>query len=467
MALRTAPRQASNPSNLRLDRRVFMHLVLWLPLLAAFYGFSRRLIVQPTFPPALSEEAPRGRILASDGTILAEGSADTRIYPQGNLAAHIVGFSGALQNEESGLYGLEGLELTHETTLKSGQDIVTTIDPNLQAVAQAKLAEVITSVKAENGSVVMLEAGTGRIVAAASYPDFDPNTQGSVRNRDRMVNKAFMRQFEPGSVMKPFVIASLLAEGRVSLGEYIDTPMQYKEGDKLFRDVTKHDPQLTPWDILRYSSNSGMLALTKRFSDAELRRWLWHFGFGQDVDLGGTYTRVGRLRDTPWVPQDQASITIGQSMSTTALQLAAAYSIFANDGVYIAPFLVEGSAKQPAYRIIPPEIALSVRALLKYTAEKSGIGNYAIPGISLAGKTGTADIFDVQKKAYIKDDYTVTFVGMMPAENPRFTMVVTVQKPRTDTSSTTVAVPLFTSIASEAVALWQLPTSPETYATNQ
>ena len=182
---------------------------------------------------------------------------------------------------------------------------------------------------------------TGRIVAAASYPDFDPNTQGSVRDRNRIRNKAFLHQFEPGSVMKPFVIAALLAEGRVSLDEYIDTPMHYKEGDKVFRDVVQHDPQLTPWDILRYSSNSGMLELTKRFSDEELRRWLWHFGFGQDVNLEPTFTRGGRLRDTPWVPQDQASITIGQSMSTTALQLAAAYSIFANDGIYVAPYLVE------------------------------------------------------------------------------------------------------------------------------
>lgn len=450
---------------LHLKRRRLMYVFLWMPLLAALIGFSSRLATQPSFPVALTERAPRGKILASDGTILAEGFAGERLYPQGSLASHIVGFSGKLQNEDTDQYGLEGLELTHETVLRKGQDVLTTIDANLQAVAQTKLAEVVNSVQAENGAVVMLEAGTGRIVASASYPDFDPNTQGTVRNRDHIRNKAFLHQFEPGSVIKPFVIAALLAEGKVSLNEYIDTPMHYQEGDKVFRDVVQHDPQLTPWDILRYSSNSGMLALTKRFSDEELRRWLWHFGFGQSVHLDPTYTRGGRLRDTPWVPQDQASITIGQSMSTTALQLAAAYSIFANDGIYISPYLVEGDTKQAAYRIVSPEIALTMRSLLKYTAEKSGIRSYAIPGISLAGKTGTADIFDVQQKAYIKDDYTVTFVGMMPAENPKFTMVVTVQKPRTDTSSTTVAVPLFTAIASEAVALWQMPALPETYAT--
>ncbi len=449
---------------LRLKRRYLLLAVLLAPLLLAFYGFAKLQNAQPRWPESLQEAPLRGRIVARDGTIFAEGGVEHREYPQGTLAAHVVGFSGALQDD--GRYGLEGLELTQDATLARGADVVLTLDPNLQAVAQAKLQETVQAFGAENGAVVMLEAGSGRILAAASYPDFDPNSQGAVRDRDRIVNKAFVRLFEPGSVMKPFVVASLLASDRLRLDELVDTPMTLREGDKTFRDVVPHDPQLTPWDILRFSSNAGMLNLTKRFKDFELHDWLGRFGFGQDLDLGATYTRTGQLRDTPWVPQDQASITIGQSVSTTALQLAAAYSIFANDGLYVPPYLVEGGLAEPTHQVIAPEIAMTMRSLLQYTAENSGIHRSAVPGVTLAGKTGTADIFDLDTGSYVKGDYTLTFAGMMPADRPQFVMVATVQKPRVDgASSTTVAVPLFAAIASEAVALWRTPGAPTSYAT--
>ena len=461
------PKPKPTPSgDLRLKRRYLLLAVLLAPLLLAFYGFAKLQNAQPLWPTSLQEAPQRGRIVARDGTIFAEGGAEHREYPQGTLAAHVVGFSGALQDD--GRYGLEGLELTQDATLARGDDVVLTLDPNLQAVAQAKLQETVQTFKAENGAVVMLEAGTGRILAAASYPDYDPNTQGSVQNRDHIVDKAFVRLFEPGSVMKPFVVASLLTAGRLRLDEYIDTPMHLRVGDKTFSDVTQHDPQLTPWDILRFSSNSGMINLTQRFKDFELHDWLERFGFGRDLDLGATYTRTGQVRDTPWVPQDQASITIGQSMSTTALQLAAAYSIFANDGLYIPPYLVEGGLTAPTHQVIPPEIAMTIRSLLQYTAENSGIHRSAIPGVTMAGKTGTGDIFDLDTGTYIKGDYTLTFAGMMPADKPKFIMIATIQKPRSDApTSTAIAVPLFSSIASEAVALWQTPGTPTSYATTR
>ena len=122
----------------------------------------------------------------------------------------------------------------------------------------------------------------------------------------------------------------------------------------------------------------------------------------------------------PGCRRDQASITIGQSVSTTALQLAAAYSIFANDGLYVPPYLVEGGLAEPTHQVVSPEVAMTMRTLLQYTAENSGIHRSAIPGVTMAGKTGTADIFDLDTGTYIKDDYTLTFAGMMPADRPQF-----------------------------------------------
>ena len=222
------------PKDLKLERRVLLYIILFIPLLVAFYGFASLQKGEPNWPTTLEEAPLRGRILAQDGTILAEGRAENREYPQGRLAAHLIGFSGALQ--EDGRYGLEGLEFTEDPVLQQGEDVTLTVDPNFQAVAQAKLAETIRNTGAENGAVVAIETGTGRILAAASYPDFDPSTQNFVRDRSRITNKAFLRRFEPGSVMKPFVVAALLESGRLDLERtrhHADEPAQ--RGQDLLR----------------------------------------------------------------------------------------------------------------------------------------------------------------------------------------------------------------------------------------
>lgn len=460
-----ALRQAGSPSELRFRRRSLLLGVLLLPLSLAFYSFTAQQLRGPNWPLELRETPQRGRILSRDGTIFAEGTAASRQYPQGRLAAQVIGFSGAIQ--EDGRYGLEGLEYALDSQLQRGEDVLISLDPNLQAVVQTKLAETVTATQAVSASAVVLEAGTGRILAAASYPDYDPGTQASVQDRSRIANQAFMERFEPGSVMKPFVVAALLESGRLSTGEFIETPMHLRVGNQTFSDVTAHDEQLTAQDVLRYSSNSGMINLSERLSDLEQQLWLERFGFNADLALPGAFTRSGVVRDPPWYPQDKAAITIGQSMSTTTLQLAAAYSIFANDGLYVAPYLLEGQSVTPPERVISSATAATVRAMLRYTAERSSINLFPVNGTTLAGKTGTADIFDQASGRYVKGDYNLTFAGMVPAEQPKFVAVVTVHKPRTETLSTFVAVPLFSEIASEAVALWQLPAKQEARASQQ
>ena len=454
MAVRRVAARGQNPTELRLTRRYLMVFLLCLPLLFALAGFGMHQSVMPDWPAALVEEIPRGRILAADGTILAEGAVGGRSYPQGELAAHLVGFSGAVQPD--GTYGLEGLEYTLESTLHAGHDVFTTIDPTQQAAAESKLAQSIAEAEAENGAVVILEARTGRILAAASYPVFDPNAFID-SNADARTNRAFLQHYEPGSVMKPFVIASLLENGRLSTEEIVPAPMHLRVGWKTFQDVARHDPELSVRDILRYSSNTAMLHLTERFTPQELYGWLRHFGFGQELALESAFTRSGQLNWwEDWVPQDQASITIGQSIATTPLQLAAAYSIFANDGVLVQPFLVEGEHVPEPRRVLSPEVARTVRSMLAYTVDESGLHLAEVPGVEVAGKSGTADVFDLDELTYIDGDYSLTFAGMFPAERPDIVMVVTVQKPRASTSSTLVAAPLFRAIGSEIVAGWGL-----------
>ena len=152
------------------------------------------------------------------------------------------------------------------------------------------------------------------------------------------------------------------------------------------------------------------------------------------------------------MPQDQASNTIGQNVSTTPLQLAAAYTVLAYDGVYVPPRLVDTEEVPPPHRILAPEIAQSVRSMLIHVVEASSLRDAKIPGMSVAGKTGTADIFDRQLGRYTDGDYALTFAGMFPAEHPRVVMIVTVQKPKLNKTSTYVAAPLFRAIGSEVVA---------------
>lgn len=444
---------------LRLRRKVLFLSLLMLPLLAALYGFASLQTALPQWPQALAESPRRGAILAADGTILAEGSVENRRYPQGTLAAHLVGFSGAVQPD--GRYGLEGLELTLDSRLQRGETVTLTIDPTIQAVAQAELRAGVEAHQAQSGTVVMIEAGTGRILAAASYPEFDPNHQRELRDRSRITNRAFLEQLEPGSTFKSFVIAALIEAGRLSPDEVLTLERALRVGGQTFRDVIPHNLTLNVAEILRYSSNVAMIRLGQRFSAEELYDWLRRFGFGREVGLRHSFTRRGALNPwTSWVPQDQASVSIGQSLSTTTLQLAVAYSIFANDGMLVPPRLLEDEPWDNPQRVISTEVARAVREMLVFAVESSSARRAAVPGIPVAGKTGTANIFDAEQGRYLQGEFAVGFAGIFPADKPRVTMVIYLKRPKIGSLSVLVTTPIFHAIASETVALWGLPPQP-------
>jgi len=457
-----ANKQQEQDLTLRRSRKYLIAISFSLLFVLVLTGFVNTKQLTPNWPSGFADIVPRGRIMSKSGVIFAEGLAEHRRYPQNELAAHIIGFSGKLQ--DNGRYGLEGLEFSKDADLQAGKDVIITIDPHMQAIAQEFLSKTIEEQKADNGTVVILEAGTGRILASASYPDYDLNNQGQIFDRSIITNKAFLNLFEPGSVMKPFIVASLLESKKLNLTEEIDTPMTLKVGDKTFRDVAQHGEKLNAWDILRYSSNVGMIHLSMRFSDEELYKWLNHIGFGRDIGLKSAFTRSPNLRSPKWVPQDQASITIGQSLSTTTLQLAAFYSIFANDGLYIPPYIVEGEQSDAVRQVFSMETARTIRSMLRYVVKNSSLNRLMPKHSKVGGKTGTADIYDNKTGSYIKGDYTLTFAGMFPIEKPKVIMVVSIQKPRVASSSTYVAAPLFARIQESISALWQTPSEASSLA---
>lgn len=447
-ARRDAPTQA-----LRFRRGWMILPAIVLPLLASLVGFALKKPAVSPLPAPPVEEVTRGRILAADGTVLAEGMSAARFYPQGSMAAPLLGFTGAIQPD--GRYGLEGMEYRLDATLQAGHDVRLTLDPVLQSAAERHLAAAAEQHAAESGAAVVLEAGTGRVLAAASYPSFDPNAWQQA-GREQMLNRPFQQVYEPGSVIKPLVVAAALDDGLLAPDETIEAPMTLRVGQKTFRDVAWHEPLLTVPDVLAYSSNSAMIHLGERFEPARLHDWLYRFGVGRDLDLTSAFTRSGILNDWHrWVPQDQAANTIGQNLSLTPLQLAAAYAVFANDGLYVPPVLVEGEEVPPPHRVLSPEVARSVRGMMEHVMERGGLRSSVIPGVRVAGKTGTADVFDPVSGTYPADDYALTFAGMFPAEAPEVVVVVMLMKPEASSTSTYVAAPVFRAIGSETVAYWE------------
>ena len=448
---------------LKLARKSLLVFALSVPLLFSLIGFGLILQGTPVWPGPVSLPVQRGPILSSEGAVLAEGSAEARRYPQGRLAANLVGFSGALQPD--GRFGLEGLEYSMDARLESGEPVRITIDPVIQAAAERHLHEAAAKHSAASGAVAIIETGTGRILAAASFPSFNPAENPAASDQDQLVNRVFMEAYEPGSVMKPFVIAALLEDNRLSIEESIPAAMSRRVGNKTFRDVTFHEPILSVQDILRFSSNTGMINLTERFDSNELYQWFAKFGFGQDLRVEGMFTRSGILNPWErWVPQDHASATIGQSLSTTVLQLATAYSIFANDGMLFQPRLLEDAQVDAPRQVLTTNVAKSLRSMLTYTVEESGLRNSRVPNIQVAGKTGTADIFDHAEGRYLEDTYALTFVGMFPAEIPEVTIVVSLQRTPEGSTSTTVAGPLFREIGTEVAARLGINPRPEVLA---
>ncbi|MEZ4629578.1 MAG: penicillin-binding transpeptidase domain-containing protein [Deinococcales bacterium] len=405
-----------------------LYLALLLPLAWASLSFFDKQGQFHPVPQAPSLAVVRGSILDRDGRVLAEGDAEARRYPQREIAAHVVGFSGAKQGD--GRYGLEGLEHTLDDRLQQGESIRTTLDLSLQSSSQESLRQVAQSYQAESGAAIVLQAGTGQILAAASYPEFDPNHYRNYEDYSYL-NRPFMQVFDPGSVFKPMVVAAALESKLIDPQQVFNVPMEMTIGSKRFSDVLAHGPQLVTGELLKYSSNVGMIQVAAAFRSADLYWWLEDFGFGRTPPLRKLFVKDGVLRSwEKWVPQDQAALAIGQGVNVSLLQLALAYSVFANEGFYIPPSIILGEAPGEQRRVVSVEVANEILGMLVATAEYGSARNALVPGVKIAGKTGTADAFDSLSRQYRPGDYNTCFAGIFPADAPKAIAVVCLQNPK-------------------------------------
>ncbi len=401
-------------------------------------------------PPPLPH--PRGRILAADGTPLAlSPRPGTRVYPLGPLAGQVVGYT----ERAHGRYGkgLAGVERRANLTLARGGDVRLTLDPKVQALAEAALVRGVRAARARWGALLVM-ARDGRLLAVANAPLFDPQSPRGAPGEDpRLTNYAFRYRIEPGSTVKALTAATLLEAGAVRIGERIPVPYRRRVADRWVRDWHWHREEA--WsleDILAHSSNVGISLLAERIPKATLYRTFERLHLSDPRLLPGFSVAPIFAPLDRWGPVKYANATFGQGFAITPLHLTAAMNALI-DGRFHRPRLLAGDQGM-AVRVFRPEVVDRVRAML----ERRLAHRARLAGYRLAGKTGTAQI--AVPGGYDPERVVTLFAGFVPGDRPRATAVVVLYDPRVDPKDrfgSKLAAPVFRELAEGLLAYWGVP----------
>jgi cell division protein FtsI (penicillin-binding protein 3) len=400
------------------------------------------------------------------GGILSEPSTK-RVYPNGELAAGILGYVNAEGRGAGGLESMLDQELagtdgkirfaqsggrrvptagSQGTPAVPGSDIELTIDRDIQWAAQQAITDQVRKSKADRGYVIVQNTRTGEVLAMANAPGFDPNDL-SAANSAAMGNAALQDAYEPGSTSKVMSMAAVLEEGVATPDTHVVVPNRLHRGDRLFKDDIDHPTwHLTLNGVLAKSSNigtilaTGQLGATQPEANRVLHSYLRKFGIGSPTGLGYPGETSGILaKPQDWSTSQQYTIPFGQGLSVNAMQAASVFSTIANKGVRIEPTLVRG-IKGPDGRFTPAPAPRQTRVISEKTAgtvarmlesvvgDEEGTGTKArIPGYRVAGKTGTANRVDPELGRY--KGYTASFAGFAPADDPQITVYCAIQNP--------------------------------------
>ena len=408
-----------------------------------------------------------------------------RFYPAAEFASHIVGFTDVED------HGQEGVELAFDAILRGetgsrqimknargepikdirllkaavpGEKLELSIDMNLQYIAYRELKAVVKEHGARTGSMVILDAVTGEVLALVNQPSYNVNDRSQLLP-DRTRNRALIDVFEPGSTVKPFTIAAALESGKFSPTTRINTSPGYiRLGNKTIVDPKDYG-ELDITDILVKSSQVGTTKVALGIAINDLREMFSRVGFGEYCATGFPGEQVGFLpHQRHWLPIQRATLSYGHGMSVNVMQLARAYSVIATDGYKPSVSLLkrtEGQAgdNQEGFfldRVMSASIAQQLRKMMVGVVEY-GTGKQAkIPGYSVAGKTGTAH--KVGSIGYEQNRYRATFAGMIPAKNPKLVAVVTVDDPSgQEYFGGEIAAPVFSKVMQSAVRLLNIP----------
>ena len=402
-----------------------------------------------------------------------------RKYPEGEAAAHVVGFTNVEDR------GQEGIELAFQKDLAGkdgtrrvikdrlgrvvedvgdsiapvdGRDIGLTVDSKVQFFAYQRIRDAVAAHKAKAGSVVVLDAQNGEVLALANFPSYVPGDRKNLTGA-QLRNRALTDTFEPGSTMKPFVAAWAMESGRVRPDTVIQTaPGRMQITGSTITDAHPHG-NLTVSQVIQKSSNVGAVRMAMTFSPREMWELYSAVGFGQKPQLGFPGVVTGRLRPyKSWRPIEQATMSYGYGLSASLFQIAHAYTVFAHDGELIPvtmtrPLGVVPGARASGVRVISPKTAAAVREMLHLAALPGGTAPKAqVLGYSVGGKSGTA--YKQEGTSYAQKKYRSWFVGMAPIADPRIIVAVMVDEPSAGKHfGGDVAAPVFSEVVQQTLRL--------------
>jgi cell division protein FtsI (penicillin-binding protein 3) len=442
------------------------------------------------------KEAEGIKALDVDGVGMSE--EPRRYYPQGRLAGQVLGFVGRDSQ------GLEGLELRYDQYLRGetgssvverdalgrrvlvqgvqeleippGADMHLTLDTTIQHLAEKELEAAAAKFRAKAGIVVVAEPFTGEILALAQYPFFNPNSF-SGQSSSAWRNRAVTDSFEPGSTFKAIVAAAALEEGVIGKEDLIFCEFgKYAYAGRIIHDTKEHG-WLPFYKVIQYSSNIGAAKVAERLKKDRFFKYMERFGFGQltGIDVPGEVSGLLRGAET-WAPIDLATHAFGQGIATTPIQLAMAYAAIANGGFLMRPYIVRrtvGSggklliSNQPhvVRRVVSENTARLLASILKGVVSEGGTGVMAgVEGFEVAGKTGTAQKPDLVRGGYAEKKRVASFIGFVPADDPRLVLLVLLDEPEVNVYGGVVAAPVFRRIASGALRhLGVVPEKPEVF----
>jgi cell division protein FtsI (penicillin-binding protein 3) len=406
-----------------------------------------------------------------------------RKYPEGEAAAHVVGFTNVEER------GQEGVELAFQKELQGrngtrrvvkdrlgrvvedigesvqpvdGRDIQLSVDSKVQFYAYQRIRDAVAQHKAKAGSVVVLDVQSGEVLALANYPSYSPNDRQNLSG-GQLRNRALTDTFEPGSTMKPFTVALALETGRVTPKTVIATaPGSINITGSTIRDAHPHG-DLTVEEVIQKSSNVGTVKMAMQMQPREMWELFTQVGLGQRPQIEFPGAVSGRLRPyKTWRPVEQATMSYGYGLSASLFQLARAYTVFARDGELIPTSIVKNSnlppdGQAPGVRVMSPKTAQAVRHMLQMAAGPGGTGPKAqTMGYSVGGKSGTAH--KQEGKGYAEKKYRSWFVGMAPIDKPRIVVAVMVDEPNDGKYfGGDVAAPVFSEVVLQTLRSMSVP----------
>ncbi len=406
------------------------------------------------------------------------GEDAVRFYPQGSFAAHVLGFT---NQEGKGQYGIEeyynsflegkegistinsnpgGYLFSSQDTVQDGSDVILTLDYHIQAQAEALLKKAVADLHAKEGSIIVMDPVTGKILAMASAPDFNPNEFGSVSNLERFQNPVIEKLFEPGSIFKPLTMAGAIEKGKVTPDTtYEDKGILERGGETIRNYDNRSYGARTMRQVLEFSINTGAVFAEEQLGHQNFMDFIKRFGLFEQtgIDLAGeVYSQNLELQKGHII--SFATAAFGQGIDMTPLQILRAFSAIANKGMMVNPIMTESRDKQ-SLRVLSEETAATVTSMLVSVVE-DGFGKRArIEGYHIAGKTGTAQVsysaLGIAKAGY-SDKTIQSFIGYAPAFNPRFMIMVKIDDPGTRTAEYS-AIPVFHDLAKYIIDYYQIP----------